>query len=148
MLCLYVERCFERLTCWVDLCLSNLLVAFIFMCFSSLEKPLFFKLDRTSTDTSTECIKPLCFAPDRFSITGRSIEIFFWPLYLLDKSLTHSRSIEISGFLLDRTLIASQSNEMFCLSFCLFDTFFIDLRSIELMFLSSTTPWQFASVEI
>ena len=50
MLCFYVERCFESLTCWVDLCLSSLFVAFIFMCFSSLEKLIFFKLYGFSTN--------------------------------------------------------------------------------------------------
>ena len=62
MLCLYVERCFESLTCWVDLFFSSLLVAFIFMYFSSLEKLFFFKLDSFSTNTSTHPLLSSFFA--------------------------------------------------------------------------------------
>ena len=43
--------CFKSLICCLDLWLSSLLVAFSFMCFSSLEKLLFFKLDSFSTDS-------------------------------------------------------------------------------------------------
>ena len=50
MLCLYVERCFESLICWLDPCLSSLLVAFISLCFSLLEKHSFLKLNSFSTD--------------------------------------------------------------------------------------------------
>ena len=50
MLCLYAEWCFESLICWLDLCLSSLLVTFISMCFSLLEKLFFFKLDSYSID--------------------------------------------------------------------------------------------------
>ena len=51
MLCIVLWRdVFESLTCWLDLCLSSLLVAFISMCFSSLWKTPFFKLDSFSTD--------------------------------------------------------------------------------------------------
>ena len=39
MLCIVLWRdVFESLTCWLDLCLSSLLVAFISMCFSTLWK--------------------------------------------------------------------------------------------------------------
>ena len=41
MLCIYVERCFESLICWLDPCLSSLLVAFISLCFSLLWKTPF-----------------------------------------------------------------------------------------------------------
>ena len=51
MLCIFLLwDVFESLTCWLDLCLSSLLVAFISMCFSFLWKHLFFKLDSFSTD--------------------------------------------------------------------------------------------------
>ena len=50
MLCIYVERYFESLICCLEVCLSSLLVAFISMCFSSHEKPSFFKLDSFSTN--------------------------------------------------------------------------------------------------
>ena len=41
-----IKRCFESIICGLDVWLSSL--AFIFMCFSSLEKPFFFKLDSFS----------------------------------------------------------------------------------------------------
>ena len=81
-------------------------------------------------DTSFS-IEPLCFALDRFSTSGQYIELFFWPLFLLNRSSTHSRSIEISRFLLDNTSTASQSIEMISLSFCLLDTFSTNPWSIE-----------------
>ena len=37
MLCIFVERFFKSLSCWLDLCLSSLLVAFIIMCFPFLK---------------------------------------------------------------------------------------------------------------
>ena len=78
MLCIYVERCFESLICCLDLWLSSLLVAFIFMCFSSLEKTFFFKLNSFSTD-SRQIL-------DRFL----SIEPFFlFSRQILDRLLIH-----------------------------------------------------------
>ena len=123
MLCIYVERCFESLICCLDLWLSSLLVPFIFMCFSSLEKTFFFKLDSFSTDSdrsSTDSflsspsfsfldrssidywsIKISRFLLNRISIASWSIEENFWALYLPDSISTDPRSIEISGFLFD-----------------------------------------------
>ena len=49
MLCISFEMSFESLICWSDVWVSNLFYAFISMCFCHLEKPLFFKLDSSST---------------------------------------------------------------------------------------------------
>ena len=46
-----VERCFKSLICWLDLCLSSLLVAFISLCFSSLKNSFFIKLNSFSTNS-------------------------------------------------------------------------------------------------
>ena len=55
MLCIFIERSFESLMCWLDLCLSSLLVAFISMCFSHLWKTPSLQawqlLDKSSTDS-------------------------------------------------------------------------------------------------
>ena len=143
MLCLYVERCFESLTCWVDLCLSSLLVAFNFMCFSSRKTSFLQALLHLNRylDTSIS-IEPLCFTLDRFSTTGRSIEIFFWPLCLLNRSSTQSRSIKISRFLLDKISIASRSIEINFCALCLLNRFSTNPRSIELTFLLLIAPQQ------
>ena len=88
MLCIYVERCFESLICWLDLRLSSLLVAFISLCFSSLKNSFFQArqlLDKSSTNSLLS-----------------SLSFFF-----SRQILTKFRSIEDSGFLLDRILIAS-----------------------------------------
>ena len=96
MLCIYVERCFESLICCLDLWLSSLLVAFIFMCFSSLEKTFFFKLDSFSTD-SRQIL-------DRFL----SIEPFFlFSRQILDRLLIHqdfqvSSQQNLDSFLIHR----------------------------------------------
>ena len=50
MFCIYVERCFESLICWLDLCLSSLLFAFISLCFFLFEKLIFFMLNGFSID--------------------------------------------------------------------------------------------------
>ena len=117
MLCIYVERFFESLICCLDLWLSSLLVAFIFMCFSSLEKTFFFKLDSFSTD-SRQIL-------DRFL----SIEPFF---LFLDRSLIDYWSIKISRFLLNRISIASWSIEENFWALYLPDSISIDPRSIEI----------------
>ena len=57
--CFWIYECFasmlryvfESLICCLDLWLCSLFVAFIFMCFSSIEKLLFFKLDSFSTNS-------------------------------------------------------------------------------------------------
>ena len=72
-------------------------------------------------------IEPFCFALDRYSIVCWSVEIFFWPLCLLDRSSTHSWSIKIFRFLLDSTSTASRSVEMISSSFYLLDTFSTDV---------------------
>ena len=114
MLCIYVERCFESKICWLDLCLSSLLVAFISMCFSLLEKHFFFKLDSFSTDPwqipfYRALLSPLLYKswwildPSRFlgfsSIDSwqpfRSIEPNFWALCLADRFSTYSWPIEV-----------------------------------------------------
>ena len=118
--CFWIYECFtsmlryvfESLTCWLDLWLSSLLVAFLFMCFSSLEKLIFFKLDSSSTDSFLS----------RFSFSF---------LYSIS---TASRSIKISGFLLDRISTASRSIEI---SGILLDNFFDPLRKILVLFVCS-----------
>ena len=57
LVCLWIQKCFasrvkvwfECLTCCLDACLSSHLVAFSSYVFFPLEKPLFFKLDNSST---------------------------------------------------------------------------------------------------
>ena len=49
MLCILFEMSFESLICWFDVWVSSLIYAFISMCFPLLEKPLFFKLDSSSS---------------------------------------------------------------------------------------------------
>ena len=89
MFCIYVERCFESLICWLDLWLSSHLVAFSSYVFFSLEKPLFCILNSFSTDTSF--IKISGFDLDNFS-TNRPINRGW---LLLDRFSTPPRSIEI-----------------------------------------------------
>ena len=86
---------FESLTCWLNLCLSILLVAFISMCFSSLKKLFFIKLDSFSTDVYPS--RPLDFFSQQILSHLWSIE----KLCLADRFSTVSRSIEVSGLLLD-----------------------------------------------
>ena len=108
MLCIYVERYFESLICCLEVCLSSLLVAFISMCFSSHEKPSFFKLDSFSTDpwqilflssilsllsiASQQILDPSRFL-GFFSIESwqllRSSEPNFFALYLLNRFSTY-----------------------------------------------------------
>ena len=89
MICLYVKRCFESLICWLDLCLSSLLVAFISMYFSLLWKTYFLQARQLF---------------DKSSIDSISIEPF---LFFSWQILIDPRSIEIFGFLLDRFSTAS-----------------------------------------
>ena len=96
-------------------CLSSLLVAFIFMCFSSLEKTSFFKLDSFSTHPRQIPFLSslLSLASIETMIDLQSIKEFSYALCLLDNILTDSRSIKISGFLLDRISTAFRSIEIF-----------------------------------
>ena len=153
MLCLFVERCFESLTYWVDLCLSSLLVAFICICFSSLEKLLFFKLDSFLTDTSTHPFLLSLFAllsidtrqyadPSRFSsdLFVSSTD----PQHILDPSRSLGFFLIAPQQLLDplrwfprASISLTPSRQMF--------------RSIEFMFFPSTALRQldrFSSVQI
>ena len=49
ILCILFEMSFKSLICWFDVWVSSFFYAFISMCFSLLEKPLFFKLESSST---------------------------------------------------------------------------------------------------
>ena len=98
---------FESLICCLDLWLSSLLVAFIFMCFSSLEIFLFFKLDSSSIDSFLSSFS-FSFL-DRSLTYSQSIVEFSCALCLLDSIPTTSRSIKFSEFVLDRILTTSQS---------------------------------------
>ena len=49
MLCILFEMSFESLICWFDVWVSSLIYAFISICFSLLEKSLFFKLESSLT---------------------------------------------------------------------------------------------------
>jgi len=130
MLWIYVERCFKSYICWFDLCLSSLLVAFIFMSFFLLWKTHFLQarqlLDKSSTYS---LLSSLSFSLSR-------------------KILTESRSIEISRFLLDKF---STTSSIHWATFCLADRFSTDSWSVE-VFLPLTNPRQhldrFISVEI
>ena len=102
---------FERLTCWLDLCLSSLLVCIhLFVFFLSLKKLFFIKLDRFSTDSYLS--SPL----DFFS---RQILLHFW-------------SIKLSGLCLDRFLIYQET-------FCLADRFSTESWSIKELFPSTNS---------
>ena len=145
MLCIYVEMRFESLICGLDVGLSSLFVAFISMCFSLLEKPLFFKLNSflthprqisflsslylvISTDPR-QILDPSIFL-GLTSIAswqlGRSIELKLCALCLLDTFSIDSRSIEISGFHLNRSSIAFRSVEtlLHALFFTCFASFY------------------------
>ena len=84
---------FERLICWLDLCLNSLLVAFISMCFSTIWKTPFLQarhlLNRSSTDSYLS--SPLDFL-------SRQKLVQFWSIELsgicLNSFSTASRSIE------------------------------------------------------
>ena len=109
MLCLYVERCLESLTCWLDLWLSSFLVAFISLCFPPW-KTLFLQarqlLDKSLTDFF---LSSFYFSfLDRSSTTSQSIKIFG---FLLDRISTASRFVKISGFLLDTFSTTSSINQ-------------------------------------
>ena len=98
MLCIVLWRdVFESLTCWLDLCLSSLLVAFISMCFSSLWKTPFFKLDSFSTDPR----QLLIYWAPWTSFLDRFYRIFD-PSSFLEYVSIASRSIEkLSVWLID-----------------------------------------------
>ena len=130
MLCIYVERCFESLICWLDLCLSCLIVAFIFMYFPFLWKTLFLKLDSFSTDPQhlicwlDLCLSCLivafifmCFSSLKNSCSSGSIafstdfnrfRFYRANLLCLDSLWTNLRSIEISVVFLNAISIASR----------------------------------------
>ena len=144
MLCIFVERYFESLICWLDLCLSSLLVAFISICFSSLWKTSFLQarqlLDRSLTDSLLSS-PSFSFSwrildPSRFlgfsSIDSRqllrSIEPNFWALCLADRF-----SIQRGDFSIDRSSTAPQQIH-FCRDLVLDRPRQIP-RSIELWFL-------------
>ena len=129
MLCIYLKRYFKSLICWLDLCLSSLLVAFISLCFSSLKNSF------SSSSIASEQIL------DRFS----SIE----PFFLLVSIDLIAISIHWGfGFLLDRCSTNSSIHQK---NFCLANRFSIASWSIEVFF-SSTDPQQhfdrFISVKI
>ena len=109
MLCVFLLRdVFESLTCWLDLCLSSLLVAFISKCFSSLWKTHFLQawqlFDKSSIDSYL--LSPLGF--------------------LSRQKLAHTRSIKLSGICLDSFSIHRET-------FCLADRFSTESRSIKVL---------------
>ena len=118
MLCIYVERCFESLICWLDLCLSSLPVTFISLCFSFLRKLLFFKLHGSSID------------PRHIS--------FYRALHspFLDRSWWILNPSSFLGFF---SIASSIHRDIFLSS--LSDRFSTNSRSIKVI-LPSTTPWQ------
>ena len=111
MLCIFLERCFESLVCCLDLWLSSLLVAFIFMCFSplrnffstsliasrqNLDRYLFYRdfwvdLDSFLTNRSIHRAKIYCSLSARHILNRFSIHRGW---LLLDSSLKASRSVE------------------------------------------------------
>ena len=99
MFCIYVERCFESLICWLDLWLSSHLVAFSSYVFFSLEKPLFCILDSFSIESWQLPLlsRFLGFTSTISQQIGQSIEPKSCAICLLDTSLTDSQSIEV-GF--------------------------------------------------
>ena len=94
LLLLLLRDVFESLTCWLDVCLNSLLVAFISMCFSTLWKTHFVQarqlLDRSSTDSYLS--SPLDFLSRQKLVQFRSIELFG---IHLDSFSTASQSIEV-----------------------------------------------------
>ena len=118
MLCLYVERCFESLICWLNPCLSSLLVAFISLCFSLLEKHSFLKLNSFSID-------PWQISFYRAFLSLFSIESWQLPLLSRFLGLTSTISQQIG-----------QSIEPKSCAICLLDTSSTDLQSIEVGFYS------------
>ena len=129
--CFWIYECFaskvwgvlESLIWCLDVWLNSLIIAFISMCFSLLEKPHFFKLDTSSTDIIS--IERSSYDLDRSSTVSISIEIFGFDLdsFLIDRSIRQAKilcslsarhvlnrfSIHRGWLLLDRSLIASRS---------------------------------------
>ena len=123
MLCIYVKRCFKSLICWLDLCLSSLLVAFISLCFSSLKNSfsssliasqqiLFYWALLSSCLYRSYCnLDPLRFL-DFFSIDTRQLlrsieKIFVWLIdsrQLLDPSRYFCRQQILNSTLTDSFL--------------------------------------------
>ena len=115
MLCFFLWRdVFESLICWLDPCLSSLLVAFISLCFSSLWKTHFLQarqlLDRSSTNSFL-------------------LSLFFFFSW---QKLTHSWSIKLSRLCLDRCSTASL---IYRATFYLVDRFSSTSWSIEVFLL-------------
>ena len=133
MLCIYVERCFEILICWLDLYLSTLLVAFISLCFSSLKNSF------SSSSTAPRQIPFYRAFLSPFSIDPRQIldpsRQIFCALCLLDRFSIHWDTL----FATDRSLIAPQQI-LFCWDLEL-DRFLIDPRSIEMRFSIYSEAW-------
>ena len=115
---------FESLTCWLNLCLSSLLVAFISMCFSSLKKLFFIKLDSFSTDVYPS--RPLDFFSQQILSHLWSIEkLYVWPIdsrQFLDPSRflgffsTHPRQILLSIKILLLSIPISSFSLLSCIS--------------------------------
>ena len=124
MLCILFEMSFESLICWFDAWVSSLIYAFISMSFSLLEKPLFFKLDSSSSHPRQ--ISFLLSLLLVISTDPRSIEENFWAHCLLDRFLTDPRSIEIYGFSLNSSSTTSRSVEtlLHALFFTCFASFY------------------------
>ena len=102
MLCINVERCFESLICCLDLWLSSLLIAFIFMCFSSLEKTFF----SSSSLASRQILNKFL-----------SIQ----PFFLFSRQILNRFSIHrdfLSFFLIESRQLLDPSKKIFELSVC------------------------------
>ena len=124
MLCILFEMSFESLICWFDAWVSSLIYAFISMSFSLLEKPLFFKLDSSSSHP-----RQISFLLSLLLVIltdPQSIEENFWAHYLLNRFLTDPRSIEIYGFSLNSSSTTSRSVEtlLHALFFTCFASFY------------------------
>ena len=129
MLCILIEMSFESLICWFDVWASSLFYEFISICFSLLEKALFFKLDSSSTHP-----RQISFLSSLFLV------ISTYPLQLLDPlrkiselsvCLIDILSIEPSSCDLNISSIDSRSIEENFWAFYLLDRFSTNPRSIE-----------------
>ena len=160
MPCIYADRCFENLTCWLDLWLSCLLVAYISLCFCLLEKLLFFKLDSFSINPQKipfyrACLSPFSIDPRQILSPLRNFPVLsafsikylqiFDPSRFLGRFLIEVQQfLDLTRFLGFISIEARQllrSIEPIFFALCLLDRFSTNSRSIETFFLLSIDRW-------
>ena len=132
-LLLLLRDVFESLICWLDLCLSSLLIAFISMCFSSLWKTHFLQarqlLDKSSTDSYLS--SPLDFLSRQKLVQFRSIELF--GIHLDSFSTASRQLLDPSRYFCHRQILNNNSMDSFLSRFSAWQIS-IAPRSIELCF--------------